>query len=264
MLNATKFSWIDRIDANLERWRWLPNTLPETMLRVNIAAFVLRGIQQGEETLLMNVIVGRPYRNTPVFSETLKYMVLNPFWNVPFKLATEDKLTILQKNPQQLMSLGYEAKMNGGDQFLPVDAIDWSGVTRRNFNYLLRQRPGPANALGRIKFMLPNPFSVYLHDTPDRQLFNKQERGFSSGCVRLAQPVVLAQWLLNNDGRPQEAATIESLIQAGDTMAINLNKPVPVFIVYFTAFTNTDGDVVFRRDLYQRDAPVIAALRGGG
>ncbi|MDX1509199.1 MAG: L,D-transpeptidase family protein [Woeseiaceae bacterium] len=260
VLNATRVSWLDRIDANLERWRWLPRETPGIYLRVNIAAFTLRAIEDGKTTLAMNVIVGRPYRQTPVFTETIKYIVFNPFWNVPYSIATQDKLPLLKANAAAEAGKGFEAKPAGSDTFVPVDSINWSGVTRRNFNYLLRQRPGPANALGQMKFMLPNPHAVYLHDTPSRELFGKQERTFSSGCVRLERPRDLATWLLSRDRNPQ-SERLDALLKSPDTTTVYLKTPVPVYIVYFTAFVADDGDVALRRDVYGRDAVVIEALR---
>lgn len=260
ILNATRVSWIDRIDANLERWRWLPHEQPETYLRVNIAAYTLRAIDQGETVLAMNVIVGKPYRRTPVFSESTKYLVLNPYWYVPSFIAIEDKLSLLKENSTDLAKKGYEAKKPGADGFVSVDSIDWSRLTRTNFSYLLRQRPGTHNALGRIKFMLPNPFSVYLHDTPNRELFAKQERNFSSGCIRLEHPVELAEWLLGRENHP-DRWRIEKRLAAGETQTLYLSSPMPTYIVYFSAFTADDGDVVFRRDIYDRDQVLVQALR---
>ncbi len=260
ILNATRVSWIDRIDANLERWRWLPRSTPETYLRANIAAFTLRGFQDGEQTLAMNVIVGRPYRQTPVFTETLKYLVLNPSWNVPYSIATRDKLPLLKSDAAAEARKGYEAKPATSDTFVSVDAIDWSQVTTRNFNYLLRQRPGPENALGEVKFMMPNPYAVYLHDTPSRELFARTERSFSSGCIRLERPRDLIFWLLERDN-PAAARQVEEQLASGATHTINLRQPVPVYIVYFTAFTDDAGQVVFRRDIYDRDRIVVDALR---
>lgn len=263
VMNASRFSWIDRIDANLERWRWLPMDEPDTYLRVNIASFMLRVIQGGEDVLTMDVIVGRPYRRTPVFAETIKYMVFNPFWNLPFSIAVRDKLPDLKRDPTALAAQGYEVRPAGQDQFMPVTDFDWSGVERGNFRHLLRQRPGPHNALGRIKFMLPNPHAVYLHDTPARDLFSKQERGFSSGCIRLSQPLDLAAWILRNDGRSEAAGRVQEIVDSASTSVIYLQTPLPAYMVYFTAFTDDSGTVVFRRDLYQRDAAVVAALRSG-
>ena len=260
VLNATRVSWIDRIDANLERWRWLPRQTPNTYIRVNIAAFTLRVIDDGTTALAMNVIVGKPFRRTPVFSETVKYIVLNPFWNVPFSIATQDKLPLLKADSAAEARKGFEAKPQGSDVFVPVDAIDWSNVTKRNFIYLLRQRPGEMNALGRMKFMLPNPFAVYLHDTPSRELFGRQERIFSSGCVRLERPRELAAWLLSRDRSP-ESKRLDALLASGDTTTIYLKSPMPTYLVYFTAFVSDDGDVAFRRDIYGRDEMLIRALR---
>ena len=261
VLNATRVSWIDKIDANLERWRWLPRETPATYIRVNIAAFTLRVIEDDDTVLAMNVIVGKPYRRTPVFTETIKYIVLNPYWNVPFSIATQDKLPLLKADASAEAKKGFEAKPQGSDVFVPVDTIDWSGVTKRNFNYLLRQRPGEINALGRMKFMLPNAFAVYLHDTPGRELFGRQERIFSSGCVRLERPRDLAAWLLSRDGNPQ-SRQLDAILDSGDTTTIYLKKPVPVYLLYFTAFVADDGDVALRRDIYGRDKTLIEALRG--
>ncbi|WP_405232543.1 L,D-transpeptidase family protein [Lentisalinibacter salinarum] len=263
VLNATRSSWIDRIDANLERWRWLPRATPQTYIRVNIASYRLRAIENGETTLAMNVIVGKPYRRTPVFTETMKYLVFNPYWNVPFSIATKDKLPLLKADAAAEAAKGFDAKPRGSEVFVPVDAIDWTDVTRRGFDYLLRQRPGPQNALGQIKFMLPNPYAVYLHDTPSRELFAKQERSFSSGCVRLERPTALAQWLLAHDGH-RDAGRVDQLIASAETTTIYLRKPVPVYIVYFTAFLDDDGHFAFRRDIYERDRAIVEALRASG
>ncbi|MEQ9397327.1 L,D-transpeptidase family protein [Haliea sp.] len=260
VLNANRVSWIDRIDANLERWRWLPREMPATYVRVNIAAYTLRAFEDGEPALSMNVIVGKPYRRTPVFTETLKYMVLNPYWNVPFSIATKDKLPLLQADALAEAQKGYETRPPGRDVFVPVSAIDWASVTRRSFNYLLRQQPGPQNALGSIKFMMPNPYAVYLHDTPSRELFARQERSFSSGCIRLEHPTVLAEWLLEREGHAR-AGHVEALMARQETLTINLRQPVPTYLVYFTAFATDSGDIAFRRDIYSRDSALIALLR---
>lgn len=261
MLNATPASFIDKIDANLERWRWLPHELPPVMLRVNIAAFQLRAIQNNENAFSMKVVVGKPYRNTPVFTETLKYMEINPYWNVPHKLATADKLPMLKTNPSDLEKQGFEVQIPPSDKYVPLSRVDWSKVSRRSFNYQLRQKPGVHNALGQIKFMFPNKFSIYLHDTNDKKLFNKQERSFSSGCIRLSEPIKLAQWLLGNESRMEEAGNIDAMIEKGKTVRIHLNQPVPVYIVYFTAFLDDTGNISFRKDLYLRDKAIITELR---
>jgi L,D-transpeptidase YcbB len=261
VMNTSRFSWIDRLDANLERWRWLPRVMPETYVRVNTASFTMRVIERGEDVLRMNVIVGQPYRQTPTFAAPLRYMVFNPFWNLPRRIAVQDKLPQLRRDPTELALQGYEARRDGETAWMPVDAIDWTDVDRASFHYQLRQRPGPANALGRVKFMLPNEHAVYLHDTPARDLFARAERVFSSGCVRLAEPFEFARWLLEHDGRSEAADRIPELVAGGTAEVIYLTRPVPTFMVYFTAIAGEDGEVSFRRDLYERDAAIVAALR---
>jgi len=263
VLNATQVDWIDRIDANLERWRWLPQQTPEDYISVNIAAFELKAVRSGIEEFVMRVVVGRPFRETPVFTKDMRYFVVNPYWNVPFKLATEDKLPKLKSNPEELAQTGYQVRRAGDETFIDVTQVDWSAVNKRNFNILRRQQPGPANALGRIKFMMPNDFAVYLHDTNDRSLFLKRERSFSSGCIRLSEPEQLASWLLHREGRPEDAAKLSGQIADGGTRTINLRKPMPVYIVYFTASRSADSKLVFRRDIYQRDSRIVQALRKG-
>ncbi len=261
-LNARQVDWLDRIDANLERWRWLPRTHPETRIRVNIASYTLRAFDAGEPTLQMRIIAGRPARRSPVFSEVLRYMVFNPYWNVPTRIAVQDKLDILRQDPWSMEALGYEVNVAPGSPFQPLHAVDWSQVTRANYRYLLRQRPGPKNALGQVKFMLPNRHAIYLHDTPNRELFAKEERAFSSGCIRLSEPLKLAEWLLRREGRDALLPQPGTVLGQGEPRTIHLKTPVPTYIVYFTAFTGEDGQVIYRRDIYQRDAPLVAALRG--
>jgi len=257
VLNATRYSWIDRLDANLERWRWLPRQIPDTFIRVNIAAFNLRAVENGRPALDMDVIVGRPYRQTPVFTETMKYLVFHPYWNVPNSIARKDKLPLLRRDPEPMALSGFQARMAGSETFVPVDTIDWQEV--RPGTFLLRQLPGEGNALGRVKFMLPNPYDVYLHDTPDKGLFGRSERVFSSGCIRVAQPVALAQWVLRLDGNPR-LPDVQRLFEHGPTTTVYLRHPVPVVVVYFTAFVD-EGRVVFRRDIYDRDAGIVRELR---
>ncbi len=260
LLNATRFDWLERIDANLERWRWLPRVTPDTYVRVNIAAFTLRGIRNGREDLNMDVIVGRPYRQSPVFNNLIRYMVVNPFWNVPTSIAVQDKLPLLQNESADMVQQGYEFRANGETDYRPVDQMNWSTVTRGNFRYQLRQRPGPGNALGRMKFMLPNDYAVYLHDTPARELFSHTERIFSSGCIRLQDPEAFARWLLEIDSAP-ELADLGGWLETAETNTVYLRRPVPVYIVYFTAFTDNTGSVVFRRDVYERDAVISNAIK---
>ena len=262
MINAPRSFWLNTLDANLERWRWLPNALPSRYLMVNTAGFELRAVDDGQEVIRTRVIVGQTYRSTPMFTETLKYLVYNPIWNVPLKIAARDKLPQLKREPIRLALQGFEARKAGTDHFVPVDTIDWRDVTSENFPYDLRQLPGPTNALGRIKFMLPNRFAVYLHDTPDRGLFDQPERDFSSGCIRLADPLMLTDWILRHDGQADAAAAMQAQIDSGEGRIVYLETPLPVLVVYFTAFVSGTGEVVFRRDLYQQDQVIVTAFQG--
>ncbi len=260
VLNARTVDWIDRLDANLERWRWLPAAVPDRYIRVNLAAFKLRFLESGQETLQMDIIGGRVARKTPVLAEPLRYLVFSPYWNVPTKIAVEDKLPQLKRDPVAMDGLGFEGLGRGDTAYRPVSSFNWSKVTKANFNVQLRQRPGPMNALGGVKFMLPNRHAVYLHDTPNKELFAKTERDFSSGCIRLSQPAALAQKILAQDNQ-QPAEEIERLMHRDEPLTVYLKRPIPVWIVYFTAFTDAEGKVQFRRDVYERDAPIIKALR---
>ncbi len=252
---------ITQLRVNLERWRWLPEDLGRRHLRVNIAAFDLVAMADGRPELSMRVIVGRPYRRTPVFSDRMSYLVLNPSWNVPMKLAVEDKLPEIRKDPGYLVAQGITVLSGWGADARVVDpgSVDWTSLGRGNFPYRLRQEPGPLNALGRIKFMFPNPFDVYLHDTPSRGLFSKTDRDFSSGCIRLEQPLQLALWVLAPDsGWTRER--LETALATGREQTVRLPEPVPVHLEYWTAWVDEDGTEQFRRDLYGRDSRVAAAL----
>jgi L,D-transpeptidase YcbB len=260
-LNTSLKEKVERIRLNLERWRWLPEDLGFRNVQVNIADFQLKAVEQEQTVLEMKIIAGRDYRQTPVFSDRISYMVLNPSWYVPQSIAVKDKLPLIKKNPgylgQQKIRV-YSSLKAGANEINPYH-IDWGKVTPSNFHYRLRQNPGPNNALGRIKFMFPNRFNVYLHDTPSRELFNKTSRTFSSGCIRIQNPEELAIYLLKDDPRWNQ----ERLRKTLNTMkeqSIRLPSPVPVHLLYWTVFVDKDGVVQFRNDIYGRDAQLAKAL----
>ncbi|MDF1554975.1 MAG: L,D-transpeptidase family protein [Deferrisomatales bacterium] len=253
---------------NLERWRWMPRDLPGRYLLVNMAGFELQAIEEEQPVLYMRVIVGREYRQTPAFSEPIRYLVLNPYWNVPPSIAVRDLLPKVRKDPNFLAREGFRvfSDWNVGARELAPSSIDWETVGHRSFPYKLRQDPGPNNALGRIKFMLPNQFNVYLHDTPHRELFDKTVRAFSSGCIRLAEPEVLAEYVLRA-APGWDAVSIHAGIETGARRVVSLPEPVPVFLVYWTAWADPDGTVQFRDDVYGRDRSLgdaLARQRDGG
>lgn len=262
-LNVPVQARIDQIIVNLERWRWLPEDLGDFYVLVNIAGFRLDVIENRRSVLDMRVVVGQPYRRTPVFSSRIAYLVLNPYWEVPPSIAERDKLPLIRANPRYLTDQGFELLRGWGEQQRTVDpaTVDWAGVSARNFPYRLRQRPGMYNALGRIKFMFPNKFSVYLHDTPSRELFSRDARAFSSGCIRLAAPLDLAELLLSDQPAWSRGA-IDAAVASGREQTVRLSRQVPVHLLYWTAWIdNDDGKLRFRDDVYGRDDPVLRELR---
>lgn len=259
-LNTPAKTRVDQLIANLERRRWLGAAPGQRQVRVNLAAFTLEAIDGPAVTLRMRVIVGRPYRPSPEFSDRIRYLVLNPYWEVPSRLANQDKLPLIRRDPGYLASEHLRVLQGWGAHAREIDpaGVDWRRIGT-TLPYRLRQDPGPWNALGRIKFMFPNSHHVYLHDTPARALFSQVERGFSSGCIRLQDALALADWLMANDPRwPPEA--LRAAIDSGHTRNVSLREPVPVHLLYWTAWVGSDGTVQFRRDIYGRDAPLAAAL----
>jgi murein L,D-transpeptidase YcbB/YkuD len=254
-------SRIEQIQLNMERWRWLPRKFEERYLIVNIASFRLSMIENNKSVINMRVVVGKPYRRTPIFSAEMDHLVLNPYWYIPTKIAIEDKLPLIRRNPNYLKQQHIDVFLRLKSGFRPIDpsTINWEEVTPANFNYLLRQSPGPLNPLGRLKFIFPNRFDVYLHDTPSRHLFGQTSRDFSSGCIRLEKPVELAQYLLRDDPKWNSQRLFDT-IQQGQERVIPLEHPVPVYLLYWTAWGTQDGRVHFREDLYGRDAVLMNSL----
>ncbi len=263
-LNASDAERIDRILANLERWRWMPEELGRRHVRINIAGFRLEAWQDGALLQSMKVIVGRSYRRSPLFSDQIRYLVFNPAWEVPPKIAVQDKLPQLRKDPESLSRAGFVVLDGRGVDEVGVDpaSIDWSTVDKGHFPYRLRQKPGPGNALGRVKIMFPNRFNVYLHDTSNPELFTRDVRTFSSGCIRLEHPIELSQWLLGETPGWTDGG-IEEAIASGETRTVLLKQPVPVHLQYWTAWVDDEGKARFVDDIYRRDAPLAAALRAG-
>lgn len=232
-LNVSRRERVQQIAINLERWRWMPEELGARHLLVNIAAFRLDLIDGGRSTLSMRIVAGKEYTETPFFSAAVERVLVNPPWNVPDSIAAKELW------PKQARDPGYF-----GREHIRVVA-----------GGRLRQDPGPWCALGRIKFDMPNRFNVYLHDTPAKTLFSADLRAFSHGCIRLEQPMELAIALT---GRSREA--IQEKIDAGREVTISLDKRVPVYVLYWTAFVADDGDIEFRRDVYRRDAALAQKL----
>jgi murein L,D-transpeptidase YcbB/YkuD len=257
-LNKRPTDRIDQVRANLERWRWLPEDLGRRHVRVNIADYRLEARRDGRVEQVHDVIVGRTYRRTPVFSGEISYVVFNPWWETPPNLARQDKLPAFRKDPASVERLGFEVIGRDGKMIDPA-GINWADYSTDDFPFRLRQRPGPLNALGQVKLMFPNRHNVYLHDTPSRELFARGERAFSSGCVRVADALALTEWVLEGT-EDWTRARIDAVVAAGREIRVNLASRVPVHILYFTAVTDADGSLRLISDVYGRDARLIAAL----
>ncbi|MEZ5658374.1 MAG: L,D-transpeptidase family protein [Burkholderiaceae bacterium] len=257
-LNRSASQRVDQLRANLERWRWLPDVLGERHIRVNIADFRLEAREADRVVRVHDVVVGRTYRKTPVFSGQISYLVLNPWWETPDRLARLDKLPMFRKDPAAVHRLGFEVRDQGG-RMLDPDAIDWHAYSSREFPFRLRQQPGPQNALGQVKMMFPNKHNVYLHDTPSRDLFEKNQRAFSSGCVRVSNALGLAQWLLDGVATASRER-IGSIVASGKETRIDLSAHVPVYLLYLTAVVGPDREFRFVNDIYERDGLLIEAL----
>jgi murein L,D-transpeptidase YcbB/YkuD len=258
-LNVSAAVRAEQLRINLERWRWLPQDLGRRRIVVNIAAYELQVIEDDEVTLAMRVVVGRDFKRTPVFSDTVRYIVLNPYWHVPSSIAVEDVLPKIQRDPTYLERFGMHV-FTPGPNAVEVDpsTIDWSTVTADNFPYRFHQEPGRLNALGRIKFMFPNRYDVYLHDTPSRSLFTKAQRDFSHGCIRVEKPLDLAAYLMKKSRWKRDE--IERALDEGTERTIYLPRPMPIHLLYWTAWADEDGTIQFRTDINDVDRRLAAAL----
>lgn len=257
-LNRSAAERVGQVRANLERWRWLAEDLGARHIRVNIADFRLEAWRDGNKVGDHEVIVGRPYRRTPVFSGQISYLVFNPSWDTPQSIARLDKLPAFQADPDSLERLGFDVYDAAGRRLEPAN-IDWKAYTARDFPLRLRQRPGPLNALGRVKLMFPNPHNVYLHDTPSRELFDRTRRDFSSGCIRVRGVLDLAEWVVS-ETPGWDRKRIDETVASGKETRVELAASVPVHILYMTVVGEPDGSWRFVPDVYDRDARLIAAL----
>ena len=266
---------IRQIELNLERYRWLPNEFGPRYVMVNIPEYELRAFDGGRQVMQQRVIVGGEYENaTPVFADSMTQIVFNPKWHVPRRVLVDELLPRIQEDIYFLAEHGYEVVDTSGDSLVTDPAvIDWEDVDSADPGFQLRRKPGAGNPLGRVKFLFPNQFSVYLHDTPSRELFDSPKRTLSHGCVRVEKPVELAAYALSGQ-RGWDEEKIGKVMAAADSAqkmdsmaadslvkerAVKLERPVPVYLVYLTAFAR-EGVVHFREDPYERDAAAMRRL----
>ena len=253
-LNVTVAEKIRQILINMERWRWMPRKLGKRYLVVNMTGFELYIMENGSSVLTMPVIIGKAYRSTPSFSGLVSYMEYNPYWTIPTNMVIEDMIPRQINDPSFLAKRSIKLYRGWGDNAREIDpqTVNWKKLDKERFPYWLRQDPGPKNALGQIKFLFSNPYEVYLHGTPDKHLFDRVVRTFSSGCIRVKDPVRLAAYLLN-DGSLQKEEEVLANIHLGTNQGVNIPDAVPIYLVYWTAWVDLDGGMNFRHDVYGRD-----------
>jgi L,D-transpeptidase YcbB len=251
---------------NMERWRWLPNELGSYYVNVNVPEFMLRVVDEGKIVHTTRVVVGKPDKQTPIFSNEMQEVVFNPFWNVPNSIKTEEIRPFLNEEGGWFGGGGWNTavlerhnlRVNVGGREVDPSRLDWNRIDIRSLN--IYQPPGPDNVLGNVKFVFPNKHDVYMHDTPQKSLFAQTVRAESHGCMRVQNPDQLALTLLKHD-QGWSAGRVASAIQTGYDQHIALNQKIPVYITYFTLWVNDDGSVSTFGDVYGHDARMAAALR---
>lgn len=263
-LNVPVEKRIEQLVLNMERWRWLPKDLApngNSYVLVNIPAFRVYVVENGREIMQMKTVVGKTMHSTPVFSHRIQYLMFAPYWNVPNSIVEDEIKPKLQRNPNWLETQNMEMVTTFGPNArkIPVSRVNWYTMTQDNFRYRIRQRPGPTNALGKVKFMFPNEYSVYLHDTPADHLFSEADRDFSHGCVRLERPADLATYLLQDKPGWNRNRVLQAM-NADKEQRVDLPDTVPVYLVYFTAWVDDEGNIQFRDDLYGHDEALANKL----
>lgn len=257
-LNVPAAERIRMLRINLDRGRVLLQDLPGEFVVVNTAGFTVYFVRGQDVVWSSRVQVGKPYRQTPLFRSEISYVVFNPTWTVPPGIIAADILPAAKRDPGAITAKGLKVLDASGREVDP-HAVDWSRFRTGNIPYTLRQDPGPKNALGRVKLMFPNPYFVYLHDTPSQALFDRPDRAFSSGCVRVERALELAALVLDEPDA-WNARTIDAAIARGSTQNVTLKRKIPVLLAYWTAWVDSAGRTNFRRDLYGQDAKWAAAL----
>jgi len=255
---------IRQMQLTLERWRWLPLSYQHSPVIANIPEFHLRAYDENFKIALqMNVVVGKAYgHDTPIFSDTMEYVVLRPYWSVPYSIARAEFLPKLARDPDYLAKKGFEV-VDSRQQVVASGTVSNEVLEQlRAGKLFIRQTPGPKNSLGLAKFIFPNNYDIYFHDSPEQELFAKSRRDFSHGCIRLERPADLAVWVLrNNPGWNMDR--VRAAMNGTTTQQVNLAHPIPVLIVYATVIVTEDGVVHFYDDIYGHDADLEKVLVKG-
>jgi len=259
-LNVPVEKRIAQLKINMERCRWYPDSFGQRYLLVNIPDYTMNIVENGWVVQRTRVIVGRTNHQTPNLSGRLTYLEINPYWNVPAKIARKEILPKIKEDPEYLVRQGIKVFDSWDETASPIDpeSIAWEGLSKRYFPYRLRQDPSAINALGQVKFIFPNSQAVYIHDTPAKSLFDKHRRSFSHGCVRLESPLELARYLLRDQSWDQ--SRLKKTVDSGRHRVVVLKESIPVHLVYFTAWMGPSGEINFRQDIYDQDRELELAL----
>jgi L,D-transpeptidase YcbB len=260
-LNTPLGQRVVQLKLALERYRWIPATFPQPPIVINLPEFRLRTMRrQPGGFLSMEVVVGKAYgHQTPVLASYVRYIVFRPYWDVPFSIQRAELIPKIRRDPDYLAKNGYEVVSHDRNVVTDGTVTDDVLAGLRSGELYIRQKPGPKNALGLVKFIFPNPYDVYLHSTPATELFSRARRDFSHGCIRVEDPAGLAAWMLR-DNPTWSAEAIRAAMNDDQTIQVNLDKPIPVLILYSTAVVEPDGEVHFFRDIYGLDAELEKAL----
>jgi murein L,D-transpeptidase YcbB/YkuD len=251
---------IEQITINMERWRWVPEEPSEKYILVNIPEFKMHVFEKNAEIYNMKVIVGRSGAYTPIFSDQIEKIVINPSWIVPAKIATTELVPMIKRDTSILSKQNIEIFTDYSfNTMVDPDTIDWLNLDARQFNYVLKQKSNFYNPLGHIKFLFPNEFDIYLHDTPSDHLFEESERNFSHGCIRIEDPVWLASYLLKDEPQWNKKKLYEAIYRQ-EEQSISLKKKLPVFILYFTTWVDEKGTIHFMKDIYDHDKQLKSIL----
>ena len=260
-LNNSTEKLIEIASVNMERMRWMPEIeWDKELVLVNIANYQLDYLTEGDTALTAKVIVGKEYNESPVFTAPMSYIVFSPYWNIPPSITNGEIIPSVQKNGNYLSEKNMEVVSNSGEVVNPK-SVSWSGKDANNFPYRIRQKPGGSNSLGLVKFMFPNDYNIYIHDTPARSLFARETRALSHGCIRIQNPDKFAKILLKDDQWTDEK--IHAAMNQDNEEVVQLDRKVPVLLLYLTFWADENGEGHFRPDIYNRDAALIKELKAG-
>lgn len=254
---------VSQIIVNMTRWRWQAHDLGQKYVLVNIAGYNLKVVEKDEVVLDMPVIVGELENQTPIFSDLIQYIDFNPYWVITRSIASKEELPRLRQNPRYLVDRNVRLFSSWDPDAVEIDStrVNWNAISPEQMaRYKLRQDPGPLNALGRMKFVFPNRFAIYMHDTPKRDLFSQSARSFSHGCIRVSDPIALAAYALAGDKQDWTVDRIKATIDSGRRKVVNLPAPLTVHLTYQTTWVDKDGSIHFNRDIYGRDTELSLAL----